>query len=94
MLDDSDAVECEKMWAFAEKGGGDRMVIVPANLAGFFRDENLLVGSPKQISDDLFGRNNNQSNNINKGNSGYRSNAFEEVIPFLKKYTDKIIRQV
>jgi hypothetical protein len=93
-LEEGDEAQCEKMWAFAEKGGGDRMVIVPANLAGFFRDENLLVGSPKQISDDLFGRNNNQSNNINKGNSGYRSNAFEEVVPFLKKYTDRIIRQV
>ena len=80
------------MWAYTDGGGGDRMLIVPANLAGFFKDENLLIGSPKEISTALFG-NGDQVNNINKGKSGYRSNAFEEVIPFLKKYIDKIIRQ-
>jgi hypothetical protein len=94
LLEEGDADKCEKMWALVEGGGGDRIVIVPANLAGFFSDENLLTGSPKEISNDLFGKHNNQSNNINKGKSNYRSNAFEEIIPFLKKYIEKIIRHV
>ena len=68
------------------------MVIVPANLAGFFKEENLLKGSPKEISNALFD-NGNQVNNINKGNSNRCSNDFDAVIPFLKKYIDKIIRQ-
>lgn len=93
LLDDSDTIECEKMWAFAEKGGGDRSIIVPAKLAGYFRSENLIIGGPKAISDDLFGNNNNQVNFINKGQLGC-SNDFDAVIPFLKKYIDKIIRQV
>lgn len=93
LLDEGDESLCEKMWDLVEGGGGDRMVIVPANLAGFFSEENLLAGSPKEISIALFG-NGNQVNNINKGKSNYRSNAFEEVIPFIKKYIDKIIRQV
>lgn len=93
LLEERDDNEREKMWALVEGGGGERMVIVPANLAGFFSEENLLAGSPKEISNDLFGKNNNQSNNINKGKSDYCSNAFNEIRPFLKKYTNKIIRQ-
>ena len=93
LLDEGDTTECEKMWAFAERGGGDRNIIVPAKLAGFFRSENLIIGGPKAISDDLFGKNNNQVNFINKGQPGC-SNDFDAVIPFLKKYIDKIIRQV
>ena len=93
LIDEGDISKCEKMWALVEGGGGDRMMIVPANLAGFFKEENLLKGTPKEISTVLFS-NSNQVNNINKGKSGYRSNAFEEVIPFIKKYIDKIIRQV
>ena len=73
-------------------GRGDRKMIVSANLAGFFADENLLDGTPTDISKDLFG-NNNMVNSINDGKKNNRSNAFEEVIPFLKKYTNKIIRQ-
>lgn len=93
LLDDSDADKCKKMWALVEGGGGERMLIAPANLAGFFKEENLLKGSPKEISTALFG-NGNQVNNINKGNSNRCSEAFKQVIPFLKKYIDKIIRQV
>ena len=93
LLDDSDTVKCEKMWSFAERGGGNRSIIVPAKLAGFFRSENLIIGGPKAISDDLFGQNNNQVNFINKGQLGC-SNDFDAIIPFLKKYIDKIIRQV
>lgn len=93
LLDDNDATECEKIWAFAERGGGDRSIIVPAKLAGFFRSENLIIGGPKAISDDLFGKNNNQVNAINKGKQGC-SNDFDAVIPFLTKYINKIIRQV
>lgn len=93
LLDDSDADECEKMWALVEGGVGDRMVIMPANLAGYFAEENLLAGSPKEISNALFG-NGNQANNINKGNSKRCSTAFKVIIPFLKKYIDKIIRQI
>ena len=93
LLDEEDVDKCEKMWALVEGGGGDRMVIVPANLAGFFKEENLLKGSPKEISNALFD-NSNQVNNINKGNSNRCSNDFDAVIPFLKKYIDKIIRQV
>lgn len=94
LLDEGDVDKCDKMWTLVEGGGGDRMVILPANLAGFFLEENLLAGSPKEISNALFGNHNKQSNNINKGKSNYRSNAFEEVIPFLKKYIDRIIRQI
>ena len=93
LLDDGDVDECDKMWALVEGGGGDRMVIVPANLAGFFAEENLLVGSPKEISTALFG-NGNQVNNINKGNSNRCSAAFRVLIPFLKKYIGKMIRQI
>lgn len=93
-LEESDIAKCKDMWSFVECGGGERMVVVPANFAGFFSEENLLSGTPKEISNDLFGKNNNQSNNINKGKSGYCSNAFNEIRPFLKKYTDKIIRQI
>ena len=92
LLEESDVDNCEKMWSLVERGGGDRMVIVPANLAGFFAEENLLTGSPKEISNALFG-NGNQVNNINKGNSNRCSAAFRETIPILKKYIDKIIRQ-
>lgn len=92
-LDESDKDQCERMWAWAEGSSGNRMEIVPANLAGFFSEENLLSGSPKEISNDLFGMSNNQSNNINKGYSKRCSIAFKEVLPFLKKYTAKIVRQ-
>lgn len=92
-LEEGDDAQCEKMWALVEGGGGDRMVIMPANLAGYFAEENLLAGSPKVISNALFG-NSNQVNNINKGNSNRCSAAFTVIIPFLKKYIDKIIRQV
>lgn len=93
LLDEGDVDKCEKMWSLVEGGGGDRMEIVPANLAGFFSEENLLTGSPKEISTALFG-NGNQVNNINKGNSNRCSVAFRGVIPFIKKYIDKIIRQI
>ena len=91
-MDDGDASLCEKMWALVEGGSGERMLIVPANLAGFFSEENLLAGSPTEISNNLFG-NGTHVNNINKGNSNRCSKAFSEVIPFLRKYIDKMIRQ-
>ena len=92
-LEEGDDAQCEKMWALVEGGGGDRMVIMPANLAGFLKEENLLKGWPKEISNALFD-NGNQVNNINKGNSNRCSAAFKETIPFIKKCIDKIIRQV
>ena len=91
-MDDGDVPLCEKMWALVEGGSGERMLIVPANLAGFFSEENLLAGSPTEISIDLFG-NGSHVNNINKGHSSRCSKAFSEVIPFLRKYVDKMIRQ-
>ena len=91
-MDDGDVSLCEKMWALIEGGSGERMLIVPANLAGFFSEENLLAGSPTEISNDLFG-NGTHVNNINKGNSNRCSKAFSEVIPILRKYIDKMIRQ-
>jgi hypothetical protein len=94
LLDDEDIKQCEVMWSLVEKGRGNRMVIIPANLAGYFAEESLLVGSPKEISDELFGKNCNQTNSINDGKSNNCSGAFGAVIPFLKKYIDKIIRQV
>lgn len=95
LLEDGDEQQCEKMWDLVERGSGNRMEVVPANLAGFFLEENLLNGSPKTISDDLFGKSNNQTNNINKGKGtpGNCSIAFIAVIPFMRKYIDKIIRQ-
>lgn len=95
LLDEEDVEKCEEMWALVENGKGkDRKVIVSAKLAGFIgREENLMKSDgPKTISDDLFGKNNNQVNAINKGKLGC-SNHFDAVIPFLKKYIDKIIRQ-
>ena len=92
-MDNGDASLCEKMWALVEGGSGERMLIVPANLAGFFSEENLLAGSPKEISIDLFG-NGTHINNINKGNSNRCSKAFSEVIPFLRKYIERLIRKV
>ena len=92
-IDDGDVPLCEKMWALVEGGSGERMLIVPANLAGFFSEENLLAGSPKEISIDLFG-NGTHINNINKGNSNRCSKAFSEVIPFLRKYIERLIRKV
>ena len=92
-LDDGDVPQCEKMWALVEGGRGERMTIVLANLAGFFSEENLLAGSPTEISIDLFD-NGTHVNNINKGRSNQRSIAFGEVIPFLKKYIDRLIRKV
>lgn len=96
LLENGDELLCEKMWDLVEKGGGDRMVIVPANLAGFFKEENLLQGSPLVISNALFGKDKNQVNNINKGKGtpSNCSNAFIAVIPFIRKYIDKVIRQV
>ena len=91
-LDKGDEPLCKKMWTLVENGSGNRMEIVPANLAGFFSEENLLAGSPMEISNDLFG-NGKQNNNINKGNSQRCCSAFYDVIPFLKKYIDRIIRQ-
>jgi hypothetical protein len=95
LLEDGDEQQCEKMWDLVERGSGNRMEVVPANLSGFFLEENLLNGSPKTISDDLFGKSNNQTNNINKGKGtpGNCSIAFIAVIPFMRKYIDKIIRQ-
>lgn len=95
LLDEGDESHCEEMWTLVEGGGGDRMVIVPANLAGLFNEENLLKGSPSEISNDLFG-NTKQVNNINKGKGKPNncSKAFMGVRPFIKKYIDKIIRQI
>lgn len=91
LLDEGDVDKCEKMWALVEGGRGNRMVIIPANLAGFFSGENLLSGTSTEISNDMFG-NRNQVNSINDGKND-RSKAFSDVIPFLTKYTNKIIRQ-
>lgn len=93
LLDKEDMDLCEKMWSLVEGGRGDRKMIVPANLAGFFADENLLNGSSKEISKDLFG-NGNMVNSVNDGKKNNRSVTFEGVIPFLTKYTNKIIRKV
>ena len=95
LLDEEDVDKCEKMWTLVEGGKGkDRKVLISAKLAGFMgREENLMINDgPKTISDDLFGKNNNQVNAINKGKLGC-SNDFDAIIPFLKKYIDKIIRQ-
>ena len=93
LLAEEDEAMCEKMWALVEGGRGERKMIVSSNLAGFFSEENLLNGTPKEISIDLFG-NDNMVNSINDGKKKHRSNAFEDVVPFLTKYTNKIIRQV
>lgn len=93
LLDEEDYVLCEKMWALIEGGRGDRKMIVSSNLAGFFSEENLLNGTPKEISSELFG-NERMINSINDGKKNNRSNAFDVVIPFLTKYIDKIIRKV
>lgn len=92
LLDDSDKPSCEKMWAMIEGGRGERFTVVTANLAGFFSEENILGGSPSEISNAIFG-NRSQVNNVNKGHTKNASQSFGEMLPFLKKYVDKIIRQ-
>lgn len=92
LYDEDDADQCEKIWALIESGRGERKMIVSANLAGFFSEENLLIGTPKEISNDLFG-NEKLINSINDGKSNNRSNAFDDVIAFITKYINKIIRQ-
>lgn len=95
LLDEGDVTECEKMWALVEKTRGkDKITIVAAKLAGFIgREQRLMTfDGPKSISDDLFGKKNNQVNAINKGKKGC-SDKFDAVIPFLEKYIDRIIRQ-
>lgn len=95
LLDEGDMDECEKMWALVESGSGaNRQEIVSGNLAGFLRNENLIVGSPSEICNDIYGKCNNQLKNyINKGNPNNCSQAFGAIIPFLRKYVDKIIRK-
>lgn len=96
LLDEYDSEKCVIMWNWAEGGRhNNKSEIVPANLAGFFREESLLLGTPTEISVCLFG-NNKQKDNINKGDSKYSSSeTYKSLIsPFLKKYTNRIIRQV
>ena len=93
LLDDDDKPQCEMMWGLVESGRGIRENIVSANLAGYFAEQSLLKGSPKVISNDLYGKNNDQSSNINKGNKKNSSPSFKEIVPFLNKYINKIIRQ-
>ena len=91
-LEEVDIPLCEKMWSLVEGGRGDRIKIISANLAGFFADENLLIGTSTEISNELFG-NDKLVNNVTDGKKNHRSNAFEAVIPFLSKYMNKIILQ-
>ncbi len=91
LFDDKDREDCEKMWKLIESGRGDRMIIVPANLAGFFYEKNIMLGSPMEISKTLFG-NDKQRNNINKGKSNDSDNPLRDVKQFLSKYIDKLIR--
>ena len=92
LLDDSDKSLCEKMWAMIEGGRGERLTVITANLAGFFSEENILIGTPTEISKAIFG-NKSQVNNVNKGHTKNASSSFSEILPFLKKYVDKVIRQ-
>jgi hypothetical protein len=92
LLDDGDKTLCDKMWAMVERGRGERIMVVTANLAGLFSEENILRGTPTEISKAVFG-NESQVNNINKGHTKNASSSFSEVLPFLKKYVDKVIRQ-
>ena len=90
-LEKGDAAECEKVWTWVEGGRGDRVVIVSANLAGLLREEYWKKAGPAEISTILFG-NNKQKNNISKGKEISSDNSkYKEVIPFLKKYMQKII---
>lgn len=92
--DDEDIHLCEKMWSWVERGRGERINIVSANLAGYFAELNLLKGTPKEISENLFGNSKQINiNNINKGRKSNRSSAFNEVVPLLDKYVSKIIRK-
>lgn len=93
LLDDDDKPQCEKIWGLVESGRGKREIIVSANLAGYFAEQSLLKGSPKVISNDLYGKNNDQSSNINKGKEKNCSPSFAGIVPFLNKYINKIIRQ-
>lgn len=92
LLDDGDKTLCDKMWAMVERGRGERIMVVTANLAGLFSEENILRGTPTEISKAVFG-NESQVNNINKGHTKNASSSFSEILPFLKKYVDKVIRQ-
>ena len=96
LLEESDVPQCEKMWFWAEHGGGDRIKnVVPSNLAGLFRVENLLNGTPNEISKTLFGKiDSKYISNINNGDvNNSSSEAYKAIVPFLKKYISKIIRK-
>ena len=93
LLDESDKDECEKMWGLVEKGSGaNRQELVSGNLAGFLRFENLLDGTPKSICNDIYGKSIPKLKNyIYDGSPKHCCGVFREVIPFLKKYIEKII---
>ena len=96
LLDKEDVEEADKFKDFFKKGrsrGNSRVVISFANMVGYFMKNGLLVDSQKKVNNDFF-KNEDLTNNINKGKSGGGSKDFNSLIPLLDKYRKRIIEGV
>lgn len=96
LLDKEDIEEANKFKDFFKKGrsrGNSRVVISFANMVGYFMKNGLLVDSQKKVNNDFF-KNEDLTNNINKGKSGGGSKDFNSLIPLLDKYRKRIIEGV
>lgn len=96
LLDKEDVEEAKKFKDFFKRGrsgGNSRVVISFANMVGYFMKNGLLVDSQKKVNNDFF-KNEDLTNNINKGKSGGGSKDFNSLIPLLDKYRKRIIEGV
>lgn len=78
---------------FFKEGRGaktGRVEVSVANILGYLKDYNLLAGSPKKISNDVFG-NEGQVNNINKGMNNDGNKKFKDLLPLMDEYRQKFI---
>jgi len=95
LLDAGDETECEKFRNFFKKGKSrhaERKEVSLANVIGYLMKYELINGTQQQISKDVF-KNTEHVNNINKGKDCDASKAFNELVPFMDKYREKIIKE-
>ena len=67
-----------------------RVEVSMANILGYLLNYNLLANSPKNISNKVFG-NEDQVNNINKGKNHDGNKIFKELLPLMDKYRQELI---